>query len=253
VSVSFDSPTNRAGATGATACQSLLRFSGDTSALCLWASDANLRIYPGPATTAASGGVLGVNSTITVLGGKVRARCTAAFTPVACLQWSAVILTSAQVLAPAEPVSPSVVISAPSSVGACNALTLDLSSSTGAAGRLWKRVTFEVRTAFGATSGALQRFLLHNYTMTPPTPIPPVFLMEGQQYSIQATLCNFLDACGTSTKTVSVTASDKLMPIASILGSASRSVLRKETLVLNSDAYTQSCTGIKSYRGLSYN
>jgi hypothetical protein len=109
-----------------------------------------------------------------------------------------------------------------------------------------------VRTAFGPADAALQRFLHYNYTMTPPTPIPSALLMEGQQYTIQATLCNFLGACASSTKTVTVTPSDKLVPIVSILGPVSRSVLRKNSLSLTSDAFTQACTGVKSYIGLTY-
>jgi hypothetical protein len=96
------------------------------------------------------------------------------------------------------------------------------------------------------------QFLSHNYTLSPPLPVPSAALAKGYTYSIKVVLCNFLHACGSATKAVLVADSASPVPVVTIAGSASRNVYRPDTLSVTADAYTQPCGGGKSSAGLQY-
>jgi hypothetical protein len=250
--VSFDSPTDRSGFAGVFPCRLLLSFPGDADATCAWSSDANILVYPTYGEEAPED-VLRVGSTLVVLGGVLRASCPASASS-RCSSWNAVTSAAVQVTSPSAASAPAVVLTAPLQVSACNALSLDVSASTGSAGRPWESVTFQVRSASGDSTAAqqLQRFLNQNYTVSPPTKVPPSVLVSGQTFSIQATLCNFLGACGSAAAAVAVQPSELAVPVVRILGSGTRTVLRKDALVLSSDAFVQLCGGAKTYTGMSY-
>lgn len=252
VTLSFDSATDRGSLYGTFPCRTLLRFAADRTAQCQWFSDNQLRIYP---TAASSGTVLNVGGNVTLMANTVKAKCTdgdraagicASYVPAA----PAIVI----VAAPPTPTVPTVVISAPSAIGGCNSLTLDLASSVGAAGRSWDSVSYAVSTIPASPSGAerLLRFLSSNYTISPPLPVPSAVLGKGYSYMIKVTLCNFLKACGSATKAVSVAESLAPVPVVTIAGQAVRIMYRTDALSVLADAYTQSCSGSKSSAGLQY-
>jgi hypothetical protein len=252
VTLSFDSATDRGNQYGTFSCRALLQFVGGSSAQCQWFSDSQLRVYP---TATGTGAVLGVGSNVTVIANTVRAKCIDAQRTVAvCASYVPVASTTVYAAAPSAPTVPSVVISAPSSIGGCNSLTFDLAGSVGAAGRPWGAVSFAVTTLPGSTSAAdqLLRFLSRNYTLSPPLPVPSAVLVKGYTYSIKVTLCNFLKACGSATKAVSVADSVAPVPVVTIVGQPVRTLYSTEPLSVVADAYTQSCSGAKSLAGLQY-
>jgi hypothetical protein len=252
VALSFDSTTDRGNQYGTFSCRTLLRFVGGSSAQCQWFSDSQLRVYP---TATGTGAVLGVGGNVTLVVNTVRASCTGAQRSVGvCAFYVPVASTTVYAAAPSAPTVPSVVISAPSAIGGCNSLTLDLAGSVGAAGRPWGAVSFAVTTLPGSASAAdqLLRFLSRNYTLSPPVPVPSAVLVKGYTYSIKVTLCNFLKACGTSTKAVSVADSVASVPVVTIVGQPVRTLYRTDPLSVVADAYTQSCSGAKSSVGLQY-
>jgi hypothetical protein len=252
VTLSFDSATDRGNQYGTFSCRTLLRFAGGSSAKCQWFSDSQLRVYP---TATGTGAVLGVGGNVTLAVNTVRARCSDAQRAIVmCASYVPVALTTVCAAAPSAPTVPSVVVSAPSVIGGCNSLTLDLAGSVGAAGRPWDAVSFAVTTLPGSTSAADQvlRFLSSNYTLSPPLPIPSAVLLKGCTYSIKTTLCNFLKACGSAIKVVSVADSVAPVPVVTIVGQPVRTLYRTEPLSVVADAYTQSCSGTKSSVGLQY-
>jgi hypothetical protein len=252
VTLSFDSTTDRGGLYGTFSCRSLLRFASDSSAQCQWFSDNLLRIYP---AAVGVNSALGEGAKVTLLANTVRAKCTDANRAAGlCASYIATAGTAVEVTAPAAPSTPSVVFSAPSFIGGCNSLTLDLAGSVGAAGRPWDTVSFTVSTTPASTSAAdqLLRFLSRNYTLCPPLPVPSAVLAKGYTYSIKVTLCNFLKACGSVTKVVSVANSAASLPVVTIVGQSVRTVYRVDPLSVLADAYTQSCGGGKSSAGLQY-
>jgi hypothetical protein len=249
---SFDSATDRAGLYGTFRCNALLQFSGAGTVQCQWFSDNQLRIY---SAAVGAGAALGVGANVTLLANTVRARCTDAQRASGqCASYLATASTAVIVAAPSAPTLPSVVISAPSSIGGCNSLTIDLAGSVGAAGRPWDSVYFAVSTMPASTEATerLLPFLSRNYTLSPPLPIPSAVLAKGYTYSIKVTLCNFLKACGSATKVVSVAESIAPVPVVTIAGQSVRTVYRADPLSVVADAYTQSCNGGKSSMGLQY-
>jgi hypothetical protein len=252
VTLSFDVATDRGNLYGTFSCRALVRFVGDGTAQCQWFSDSQLRVYP---AAVGVGAVLGVGGNVTLVAHTVRARCTDANRAAGlCASYVSTASTTVVVTAPSVPTTPSVVISAPSSIGGCNSLTFDLAGSVGAAGRPWDTVSFAVSTTPISTSAAdqLWQFLSRNYTLSPPLPVPSTVLAKGYTYSIKVTLCNFLKACGSATKVVTVAESIAPVPVVTIAGQPVRTVYRADALSVVADAYTQSCTGSKSSAGLQY-
>jgi hypothetical protein len=253
VQLSFDSATDRSGLYGTFPCRTVVRCVGDSSAQCQWSSDSQLRIYP--AAAAGTSSVLSVGGNVTLLANAVRAKCTVADRAAGmCASYVPAASIAVLVAAPSAPTTPTVVISAPSAIGGCNSLTFDLAGSVGAAGRFWDSVSFAVSTAPASTSAAAQllQFLSRNYTLSPPLPVPSGVLAKGYTYSIKVTLCNFLKACGSATKVVSVAESIAPVPVVTIAGQSVRIVYRADPLSVVADAYTQSCNGGKSSMGLQY-
>lgn len=251
VALTFDSPTDKARYSNVFSCMSLLSFDGADTAACQWMSSATVLLYPkytGPDSNA-----LAVGSNVTLFADQVRARCVVNDTS-ACSAWATVPLTRVAVRAPVNPTTPVVSFPLPSAVSACNPLVIDLTASSGTAGRPWESLTFKVLTSNGETVAAmlLQQYLDANYTYSPPTVVPTDILAPGFIYSIQATLCNFLGACGTVVRKVTVHQGAVLVPIASINGPKQRDTYRYAPLVLNSAAYTKSCDDIVAYGNLTH-
>jgi hypothetical protein len=129
---------------------------------------------------------------------------------------------------------------------------MDLTTSTGSAGRLWNNVTFTVATTPDSNRAvrSLTNWLKANYTFNPPATIPNAVLREGAVYRIGVQLCNFLSGCGSITKSISVSASSAAVPVVNILGASSRTMRSKDELSIVVDAYVLSCARVKSYNGL---
>jgi hypothetical protein len=252
VALSFDSATDRGSLYGAFPCRILLRFVSDSSSQCQWFSDSQLRVYP---TVVGAGAVLGVGGNVTLLANTVRARCADPHRAASlCASYTLAAAAIMILAAPSTPTTPSVVVSAPSSIGGCNTLTVDLGGSAGAAGRPWDTVSFTVSTTPVSISAAdrLLQFLSRNYTLSPPLSVPSAVLAKGYTYSIKVTLCNFLKACGSATKVVSVAESVAAVPMVNVAGQSARTVYRADPLSMVADAYIQSCSGSKSAAGLLY-
>jgi hypothetical protein len=252
VALSVDSSTDRGNQYGTFPCRALLRFVGGSSAQCQWFSDSQMLIYP---VADGTGPVLGIGGNVTLVVNTVRAKCTDAQRAAGrCALYMPVASATVVVAAPSAPTVPTVTISAPSDIGGCNSLTLDLAGSIGAAGRAWDSVSITVSTMPVSKSAAdrLLQFLTRNYTLSPPLPVPNTVLAKGYTYTIRITLCNFLKACGSATKVVAVADSVTPVPVVTIAGQAVRTLFRSDPVSVVADAYTQSCSGVKSSAGLQY-
>ena len=251
VQASFDSPTDRGGGVAGMAsqfiCGEVLSFANQSLGTCAWVDSGTVRIFPG------AGSQLGVGSSLAVRAGVLRAECTALADPTSCTAWSTTPTSSVNVSAPSSPTVPRPALTLPSSLGACDALVVEIGSSEGAGGRPWASVVFEV-VSDGSNSNAseIQTFLNSQYELTPPTPVPRTLFVDGSKYYLSVTLCNFLGACATSTQSA-VSAVNAQLPSVAVLGAATRSVERGAALVVNSDAFMSPCgVGARSYAGLVY-
>lgn len=130
----------------------------------------------------------------------------------------------------------------------CQYLTIDLTSSSGNAGRSF--VTAIIATIVGQRtdlSSSLNLFLAANYTIT-----PLKLLANDATYSFAVTLCNFLGNCGTSSAVVSVSSNDTIFSTLQFVGSNSVSTYRYLSFSIEASAFIQACDGSISNRGLQY-
>jgi hypothetical protein len=140
-------------------------------------------------------------------------------------------------------------ISAPFLIGACDNLTIDLTSSSGSGGRIWNNVTIDVRST-DPNASRIDDFLQTEYIISPPTSIPRDLLKTGYGYTFIATLCNFLGSCSSSSQRV--VASSDVVPIVSFIGTDRITIHKKDSLELSVDAFTSTCDGSLSRASMEY-
>jgi hypothetical protein len=230
VDVTFTENTNKGDQVLAFACDTLFSFAGNSEASCFWTSEAAVRI-----TLSASATVLvELQSMVTVKASTIRpANDLSSYLPVS----SITIDTSP------NPVVPGVIISAPHTVGICDAPAIDVTTSSGACGRDWKSAVLIIDSVpLSVTLG--------DHNIFPPLVIPIGMLSAGYDYSFTYTLCNFMDVCGTAVHVMYAT--DVKTPIVVIQGQATREVYTQNSLLLTADGYTANCDGTKSYSDVTY-
>ena len=113
LTLTFNSGTNQAGGKGSSSfnCSSVLAFTGSAASDCQWSSDArSLVLFPGP------GVIIDVGDSVTLLSGALKASCPETARE-SCSGWRFSRETTVTVLPPLIPMLPSVVISAPDSIG----------------------------------------------------------------------------------------------------------------------------------------
>lgn len=252
VEVTFDTQTNAAGYTNVFPCHALFSFDTINISTCMIASPSAIRIFQTvqPFETQ----YLDVFSKLVLLPTtSLRAFCVNGNVSF-CDTWRTVAGATVFVQDPLVLQPPIVVVSAPSDITACQSLTLDITGSTGGAGREWLLVEFTVARISSATGDwELSQFLKsREYGYSPPTPIPAYLLAKGVQYAFKVRLCNFLLACNTFTKVVRVSTDVSSAPVLATVGNAIRSIIRNQELVIQASAYTQTCTGLVEFTNLQY-
>jgi hypothetical protein len=162
----------------------------------VWTSDSSLEI-----SSIKSPLLFEVGSLLTLKSGVLKAQCTSKVDP-ACSSWESNASQNSTILAPLSAISPAVTVSIATQIGPCDDLFLDMTSSSGAGGRLWKSVSFVV---FGSDPNItkLQHFLstsINPSLVRAPFTIPSRLLSPGYGYSLEVKLCNFLNSCGSIIK-----------------------------------------------------
>eukprot|EP01040_Poterioochromonas_malhamensis_P016455 gene16455-18671_t len=238
VTLTFDQATNRGGYLSSFPCRALLNFTGISLTSCSWQDDLSILLTQSKIVEYPSASLL-VGSVITLMqNNTVSAKCLATYSTCPTRRAAA---ASIVIAAPASPVKPVVIVNAPSSISSCSDLTLDVSSSTGSAGRSWYSYSFVVYNSATYNNGDLLGFLTgSSYSLIPASSIASSYLRKGSVYSFDITLCNFLRACGTSRVQVTVANSSSTLSLA-ILGSQQLSMLPKDTVLIQSDASIITC------------
>eukprot|EP01039_Chlorochromonas_danica_P010633 gene10633-11785_t len=249
---SFGGETNRGGLGEAKfGCSRLLSFSCVEKAVCQWQDDKTMKMYFSslPSSVNQSQCALPGSQVKLSASAAVKAKCYSGCSTVSAWPNSSTT-TLISIAAPSDKVSPQVVINSNDKIGSCVMLLLDLTASSGDGGRQWASSEVVVsRTPNVATLNnadqtsleALQGYLSSsNYTLFPPTRIPSHFLDAGYTYSFQVTLCNFLGSCSSSTRSVEVVGD--IIPLLSIPGGISRTMKRKEGLVIAAQASWPKCS-----------
>jgi hypothetical protein len=144
---------------------------------------------------------------------------------------------------------PTISISSPTMIGACDSFVLDLSHSSGNCGRSWENISIHV-TSDNMNVSKIQFFIDYYYELYPPTPIPQSLFSIGYTYSFMIFLCNFLNQC--SSKNHQVVKYGESIPIVRILGENIRTVKTRNVLTLQSETTVNSCNGDNSDAELIY-
>jgi hypothetical protein len=245
VSIMFDSNTDRAKLPVQFVCAALLSFPCAAAASCAWTSSRQIEAYiPAKDGCATLGSGLRMSAAVALKAPCVADVCDTFAWP------NATSAVRVNITASAAAVAPTVTISAPNTIGECDALLLDLTSSSGNGGRAWSSVAISFETTATANVTDLQEFLAHKYRMSPPTAIPAALLSKGYTYNFVARLCNFLGKCGQSSKRVLVQATT--IPTVTLPGASIRTTKRSTGLTIGSVASHSVCNGVPTQAGLLY-
>ena len=244
ITITFDSKTDQGGVTSDFACSLLFDFACAETSTCRWSSASVVNAYLDKSPACAS-----LDDTLTLAeGSSIKALCEGAGCDTS--SWDSVAATTLTIAAPSDPISPSVSIASPTSIGGCNTLTLDVSGSRGSGGRDWEELSLSVESTATRNVSDLERFLREEYQPSPPTPIPAELLQTGFSYNFAVKLCNFLGRCSTGSRRVSVLST--VIPSLTLPGSSVRSTRRSSVLSITSDAFVVDCDGGTTRAGLTY-
>lgn len=113
--------------------------------------------------------------------------------------FNAHILSGSSVLVepPLEGLMPILNLITPTHLGACNNLTVDLSTSSGNGGRSWSKIRWSVVATLGSTKG-IEETLKAVYDVTANIAIVPRSLLIDGIYVITVTVTNFLGSTATA-------------------------------------------------------
>jgi hypothetical protein len=117
--------------------------------------------------------------------------------------YSANAMANVTIQPPAVILYPTVVLSLPTELSACNSLTVDLSASTGAGGRLWMAVVFAVKATNGDVT--LAPYLNTNYNSITNTVVVPRVILASGTFEITVAVENFFGNTAYKTGSVTVT------------------------------------------------
>ena len=240
VVISFDTATDQGGISdNSWSCDRLFTFIGASIASCAWADLSTIRAYPSPSSTNPNtpSRAMQPGDAITLVGGKVRVQCRAG---TICTANAAVATITTSIQLPLSPLIPTVSVNVPNSVGGCSDLFVDLSSSTGSGGRIWRSVKWNVAAEVGDPS-SVANYLSSYYDFNYNSALIPKSLLLITKYSITATLVNFLNGSASGTSSVTISG-DINLPIASILGPSIVNTKANAILALVGNAALSPCS-----------
>ena len=190
---------------------------------CLWQDATRLKVVLSPLSR------LTIGDSLHILGGRMAARDSETS------RVAAINLTLTNQIT----IKPNVRVTAPAVVSASAPLVLDLTSSTGAGGRQWRTVTINV--VGNASNVAQIQSFYHNLTATSArmySVLPGAYLLAGEIYIFEFSLCTFWGACARSFHKVLVKGTHAL-PL-TIVGGAFKSIYRADEFSLQAEPVLQS-------------
>jgi hypothetical protein len=241
--ITFTTPTDREGMSDCSALfSSLSSLSSPASFLCVWRTSSLLEISSiGPLFR------LEVGHKWLLREGVLKARCkTTSLVDPSCSSWRSNSPQNTTISAPSVVQTPIVNLVIASEIGPCDDLVVDLTSSSGSGGRLWKSASFVVLGSspnLTAVRGFLLSLSTNSACLRSPIVIPRRFLSPGHVYSLEVRLCNFLDGCGQRTKTFVVSTSVGV-PVAVLNSQNQISIFRNSTLSISGGGSISACGAI---------
>jgi sugar lactone lactonase YvrE len=248
ISVRFDSPTDQAPSSSARwACDELFVFDGASLSTCVWIESRTVRItFPVVDDVHSTVRLVVPGDPVTLKGNKLRAFCTRRSD--LCSANPTAEQFTLEASAPGNPLAPTVIVTAPSTLASCLNLTLDAAGSYGNGGRLYSSVKWSVTAAtFGSSAAPLSAVSLESYLnkisdlyqVQRPITILRTSLASAT-YTITLTLTNYLGIRSSSTVDIDVII-DFTKPSLNLIGATYQTTLASSTLLLHSDASLSGC------------
>ena len=235
IDILFYQSTNKALLYDNFKCSHLFSFYGVDNTLCTWLNFANIRISNLTLLKVDSRIVVAKDTTyISKL--KTMSLFSDPFTP-----WPSIdISTSVIVSSPYLPIVPLIIISGPPVIDSCFDLELDISGSSGHAGRNWKSTTVLVSSTKFTNNSILEASCQQQLI----APFQRIFISSkllnaDVSYSFFFTFCNWFDNCGSGYFNVYI--SNASTPYISLIGSQIRNIKNYENLAIYSSLKSSSC------------
>jgi hypothetical protein len=190
-------------------CMNLFDFGSkvisQTHTLCRWVNVTTVSIEHDYESIISSSGMssnttkymLTPGNSITLQGNTIRAECpvssVTAIDADDCTVWPSSQSHYVTIQSPSNPSKPTLSISSPNTIGNCDDVTLDMSSSSGHAGRPWLTSKLSVESSSLDTTLLVSYINNKNYDQT--LVIPHEYLTSGYRYTFTLNRCNFLQMC----------------------------------------------------------
>ena len=245
--ISFDSNTNKGNTNTFSICADLFVFPCANISQCQWVDVQTVRVFINTGNNCAKPGdslYIAHNTSIKAMCQNTNGLCPSQS------EWKNASSVPTIIQSPQNPCIPSVIIVSPTTVGACDNLTLDITCSTGNGGRLWQMVSIIVEGSPGSSAAQLNAFLGRNQKLSIVPSVPYYLIQKGYSYTFRVQLCNFLLKCNEASKLVS--AINDSVPLVTILGSGMRTVSRGKLLTVESQVSSSSCSQTVHGLPLSY-
>ena len=248
VMLSFDADTNRGNLPTAFACSALFLFpcSGSSLTRCRWVDSRTVMIV---ASTSPS--CLSIGDSITLIDdNSIKAACLYHPNCDSTL-WHHALGKTVIIVAPVDPIIPSVVITTPDVVSDCSSFQLDVSTSSGHGARPWSSIDVSFTSDATTNIQSLNQALNNSYSSQyRSTPISSSLLENNRLYNFQVTLCNFMMQCGSAVKRI--LKSSVIAPSVFILGGSRQNIYTKNSISISSNAYLTRCDTSPTQLGLQY-
>jgi len=206
--IQFNNPTDLAATvlvyTGSWPCSTVISFPNVSAYTCSWINSTVLQASNSPGLIATH--IPGW--TVSLLADTIKAECTSSDSSV-CTSYLYASVSSVSVLVPYNPVVPSIVISVPSTIGACDNIRIDATGTVGNAGREWISAVWLFRSV---TTGLVNTNItgilngLGQSVFATPIEIDGTGI-EVSTYSITLSLSNYLGKSQSRTVQMSKSAS----------------------------------------------
>ena len=253
IMVTFDSPTDKgvnvgflnAGETDFN-CPDLVTYTTIASTvLCRWLTDSTFKIFLGANTLE-----IGV-STVRVFANVLRPICAS---DRSCTSDPVTAETTVTLSAPSNPPAPTVSLSAPTTIGRCDVIEIDPSTSFGQGSRDWANISWSCVASdplLNMSASGITAHLNAGYRDDTSSVVEiPNTLLEAGDYTFSLTLTNFLGAKSIGTVPVKVSSSSGI-PKVSVAGSPTRSMFRWQSINLFGVASVPECA-VNSSKALKY-
>lgn len=239
--ITFDSATNLGGFTYSASwrCGRIFRFSGSNVTDCFWLNTTAVRgVFQKVANTSV---LVNIGNTVSLLSSKIKADCPSTVSADTCKKYNFSSTQSLTMLAPLTPVSPTVIVKMPASVGSCDNVTVDTTQTSGNGGRAWAKAVWTVSALSGNGDVAsilrvLNRF---NRDVIRVYVIPRALFGSGT-YSISLSLTNFLQVTSTASNVINALSNPNI-PKVNILGGAAVTTYANKALTVYSSVSFSSC------------